>query len=194
MTLVTSSSGCRGRAVVEQPNAVAEQERGDVDLDLVEQPGREVLLNDVSRRRRSETSLSPAAARACSSAASMPSVTNVNVVPPCFVTGSRAWWVRTNTGRVEGRVVAPPAVRVRVVLPRARAAAEHPPAHQIAPVLATDSSMTLGVGVRLAALHAVALAPAREPVRPTRGAARRPRRAAARASGSVRRRSRRATS
>src|SRR5215211_13716 len=36
------------------------------------------------------TSRSPAAARACSSAASIPSVTNVNVVPPCFVTGSRS--------------------------------------------------------------------------------------------------------
>src|SRR5215207_9871210 len=44
------------------------------------------------------TSPSPAAARACSSADSIPSVTNVNVVPPSFCTGSRGWWVSTNTG------------------------------------------------------------------------------------------------
>ena len=32
----------------------------------------------------------------------MPSVTKVNVVPPCLVTGSRAWWVRMNTGWWKG--------------------------------------------------------------------------------------------
>lgn len=28
----------------------------------------------------------------------MPSVTNVNVVPPCMDSGGRSWWVSTNTG------------------------------------------------------------------------------------------------
>ena len=32
----------------------------------------------------------------------MPSVTNVNVVPPCLVTVSLGWWVRTNTGMWKG--------------------------------------------------------------------------------------------
>ena len=44
------------------------------------------------------TSWSPAAARACRSADSIPSVTNVNVVSPCIGSGSRAWWVSTKTG------------------------------------------------------------------------------------------------
>src|SRR5215218_412320 len=43
------------------------------------------------------TSRPPAAAWACSRADSIPSVTNVNVVP-CSSSGSRAWWVSTNTG------------------------------------------------------------------------------------------------
>ena len=46
----------------------------------------------------SEMSFPPAAARACSSADSMPSVTKWNVVPPCMSSGSRAWWVTTNIG------------------------------------------------------------------------------------------------
>jgi hypothetical protein len=41
---------------------------------------------------------SPAAVRACARADPIPSVTNVNVVPPCIVSGSRGWWVRTKTG------------------------------------------------------------------------------------------------
>ena len=48
------------------------------------------------------TSPSPAAARACSSADSIPSVTNVNVVPPCISSGSRGWCVRTKTGTWKG--------------------------------------------------------------------------------------------
>ena len=50
MTLVTSELRL-GAELVEQPNAVAEEERGDVDLELVDQPGREVLLNDVCAAR-----------------------------------------------------------------------------------------------------------------------------------------------
>ena len=45
----------------------------------------------------SRTCRSPAAARARSSAASIPSVTKWKVVPPAIGTGSRAWWVRTKT-------------------------------------------------------------------------------------------------
>ena len=44
------------------------------------------------------TSPSPAAARACCNADSMPSVTNVNVVPPCRPKASRGWCVSTKTG------------------------------------------------------------------------------------------------
>ncbi|WBY06701.1 hypothetical protein PIB19_14280 [Sphingomonas sp. 7/4-4] len=44
-------------------------------------------------------SRSPAAARACSSALSMPSVTKWNTVPPAISSGGRSWWVSTNTGQ-----------------------------------------------------------------------------------------------
>ena len=44
------------------------------------------------------TSLPAAASKARSSAASMPSVTKWNVVPPCIAIGSRGWWVSTKTG------------------------------------------------------------------------------------------------
>src|SRR4029453_10872856 len=49
-----------------------------------------------------DTSFSPAAARASSSADSVPSVTKWNVVPPCISSGSRGWLVRTKTGGGEG--------------------------------------------------------------------------------------------
>src|SRR3712207_8845287 len=44
------------------------------------------------------TTLFRSAARACSSADSIPSATNVNVVPPSMTSGSRSWWVSTKTG------------------------------------------------------------------------------------------------
>lgn len=46
----------------------------------------------------SETSFTPAAALACSSAGPMPSVTKWNVVPPAISSGVRGWRVRTKTG------------------------------------------------------------------------------------------------
>ncbi len=45
-----------------------------------------------------QTFLPAAAARACSSADSIPSATNVKVVPPSISIGSRGWWVSTKTG------------------------------------------------------------------------------------------------
>ena len=47
------------------------------------------------------TSLPAAAALACSSAASIPSVTKVKVVSES-VSGARSWWVSTNTGMWKG--------------------------------------------------------------------------------------------
>ena len=67
----------------------------------------------------------------CSSAASIPSATNVDVVPPCI--GERLAGVgrQHEDGLVEGRLLAPPAGgRVRVVRPRpAGPAAVHRAAH-----------------------------------------------------------------
>ena len=106
------------------------------------------------------TSLSPAAARACSSADSIPSVTNVNVVPPCMVSGSRAWCVSTNTGWWKGGS--------SPHQPSAFGSSSHGPAPPlnirrpitVAPVLRSDLLDDLGVGVRLATGSPVGLAPA----------------------------------
>ena len=81
--------------LVEQANATAEENRNEVELELVEEPGAEVLLDDVGAAR--DVHVFPAALRACSSAASTPSVTKVKVVP-CSSSGSRGWCVRTKTG------------------------------------------------------------------------------------------------
>src|SRR5439155_11880610 len=69
-------------------------------------------------------------------------------------------------GHAERRVVSPPAVRVRIVLPGPFAAAEHPPAHDDRSGCAERFLHDLGVGVLLAALEAVALAKAGEAERP----------------------------
>src|SRR5206468_1995918 len=69
-------------------------------------------------------------------------------------------------GHAERRLVAPPAVRVRVVLPRAGAAAEHLPAHHDRAGRLERLLDDLGVRCRLAALLTVAPAEAREAVEP----------------------------
>ena len=107
----------------------------------------------------SETSLPPAARRACSSADSMPSVTNVKVVPPSIASGARGWCVSTNTGWWYGGL------------------SPHQPFHGfaasqgpgwppnmlrpmiVAPMLAIDSSTTARALVDLAALQPCVRAP-----------------------------------
>jgi hypothetical protein len=61
----------------EETHPVAEQDRHQVDLELVEQAGLQVLPRHVRAADHQQQSLSPAAARAWPSAASIPSVTNV---------------------------------------------------------------------------------------------------------------------
>ena len=70
----------------------------------------------------------PGDRRACSKAASKPSVTKWNVVPPSSSIGSRAWWVRTKTGAWYGGS-SPPAAPVLV--PGAADRAEHVAAHDV---------------------------------------------------------------
>jgi hypothetical protein len=86
-----------GRHPVEQPLAAAEQDRRDVGAQLVDEAGPQVL---VDRGRAAGDGDIPVAgaARARVSAASMPSVTKVKVVPPRMVRASRGWWVSTKTG------------------------------------------------------------------------------------------------
>ncbi len=89
---------------VEEAGAAAEDDRRDVKLEPVHVPRREVLL-DGSAPPAMWMPASPAAARACASADSIPSVTKVKVVSrvggPNF-NGSRSWWVRTKTGMWNG--------------------------------------------------------------------------------------------
>jgi hypothetical protein len=67
--------------VVEQPGATAEEDRGDMDLQFVDQPCLQVLLDDTRAAGQGDV-LPPAAFRAWSRADSMPSVTKLKVVPP----------------------------------------------------------------------------------------------------------------
>src|SRR5205807_417677 len=66
----------------------------------------------------------------------------------------------------EGRIVTPPAVRVRIVCPWSRAAAEHPPAHHDRSARVLPFVDDVVVRPRLTPGHAVALAEALEPDRP----------------------------
>ncbi len=66
----------------------------------------------------------------------------------------------------EGRLVAPPAVRIRIVRPRPLAAAEHPAAHDDRACAGDVRLDELRVGVLLPALQAVRLAPRLQPVDP----------------------------
>jgi hypothetical protein len=72
----------------EEANSVAEQDRHQVELHPVDEPGREVLAGDVAAAADADVLLA-AASRACSSADSIPSVTKVKVVPP-RISGSRS--------------------------------------------------------------------------------------------------------
>ena len=111
ITLVTSSGGV-GAELVEEPHSVSEQERSDVDLQLVEQPGLQALLNDV-RTSGHRTFLSPAAARACVERGVEP-VGDERERRPALLRQRLAGVVGEDEDRdAERRVVAPPAVRDR---------------------------------------------------------------------------------
>src|SRR5688500_15850044 len=63
-----------------------------------------------------EMSFFPAAALACSSALSMPSVTKLNVVPPSFVSAGLDLWVTTKTGMNPSRDIEMSAVTLAMTL------------------------------------------------------------------------------
>jgi hypothetical protein len=62
--------------ILEEPDAAAEEHRDDVELHLVEHPGLQELPHDVRAAPDADV-LVAGGARASSSAASIPSVTNV---------------------------------------------------------------------------------------------------------------------
>ena len=141
----------------------------------------------------SETSLPPAAACACSSADSIPSVTKWKVVPPSISSGSRSWWVRTKTGVWKGgssphqpsqgsspQGPGPPPNMLRPMM--------------VAPTFSSASSTTWRAGVRPRRPRGRAACARPRARTPTRAAAPRLRRAGSPRSGWARRRSRRARS
>jgi hypothetical protein len=85
-----------GAVLVEQPDAVTEQDRDEMELYLVQQPGLDELLRG-ARAAQYRDRLSPAAACACSRAWSALPVTKVKVADP-FMIGARGSWVRTKHG------------------------------------------------------------------------------------------------
>jgi len=101
-------------------------------------------------------SFSPAAALACSRALSMPSVTNVKVVPPCLVPGfPRLVGEDEHRGAERGRI-----------RPAHLSLVEHPSAHHVGSGPSEPLLGYLVVLVGLAALEALALAPALDVVHP----------------------------
>ena len=120
-----------------------------MDVELVEQAGSSAPPLITRPPPQIPTSLPPAAARACSSAASIPPVTNVYVVPPCMGIGSRRSWVTTKTGIPNGGG-SPHGSNSDV---------EHPLADDDRPGARVDLVADLGVGVRAPVEHPVVQTP-----------------------------------
>jgi hypothetical protein len=87
--------------LIEQPNALAEKHRDEVDLHFVEEPGLDALLDEARAAGHRDVFVS-----GCLASLGERGLEAVrdedNDVPPCFATVSRAWWVRTNTGTRNG--------------------------------------------------------------------------------------------
>ena len=103
------------------------------------------------------TSLPAAASVACSRADSIPSVTKVNVVSES-VSGSRSWWVSTNTGTWNGGS-SPHHPVPGIVAPRPGPAAELAAAHDLGADVRERLLDDRVARVHLSALLAVGLAP-----------------------------------
>ena len=87
------------REVLEQPHPSAEQHGSQIDVDLVEQPGVQALLDRFGAMH--PTDFGSAADFARATALSMPSVTNWTVEPGRGQP-SGTWWVTTNAGMSHG--------------------------------------------------------------------------------------------
>src|SRR3982075_503150 len=109
-------------------------------------------------------SLSAAVCRACSSAVPTPAVTKLKVVPPCIGSGSRAWWVRINTGtRYRGGAPHPPVPPLSPHPPPPRprlrpgpgAPGKHLPPHDVGARIPDGLGDDLRIGGPFAARHSV---------------------------------------
>jgi hypothetical protein len=94
---IARSSRVPRRLTASRDLAVAEQKRGKVNDDLVEQPELEALLGEIGAEDADVPA--PAACPARASAASMSSSMNVPVIQPGTTAGGS--WVRTKYGPVQ---------------------------------------------------------------------------------------------
>jgi hypothetical protein len=154
--------GPPGAEVLEQPHAAAQEQGDHVYLELVEQPGPEVLLGDVRAAAHLHV---PVAGRILGLLERrLDALGDEGEGGPSLLGHGLPRMVCEDEDRVvEGRVVPPPAVRVRVVLPRPLPAAEHPPPHHRGAGAAGRFLDELRVPAGLASREAVALAEGLEP-------------------------------
>src|SRR4051794_2595268 len=152
----------RARAV-EQPPPRAEQDRRDVEEELVHDARAEALLRDLGAAGDVDGALTRGRTGLLDRGFDA-----VHEGEGRIREDERlARVVRDDEdGHVERRLVAPPAVRVRIVLPWPGAAAEHPPAHDHRAGAGDRRADELAVLVLLAALEPVLRTPRGEPERP----------------------------
>jgi hypothetical protein len=86
----------RSAKVVEEASAAAEQHGNDVELELVEEPRRQVLIDDLSAAPEHDVLAAGGFPRPFERGLD-PVGDEVERRAPFISTGSRGWWVRMNT-------------------------------------------------------------------------------------------------
>src|SRR5207249_4108779 len=146
---------------VEEADAVAQKHGNEVDLELVEQPGFQVLLSD--SRPTGERDVLVAGGRPSLLEGGFDPVGHERERGPSLLGYPLARVMGENEHRdTERRVFSPPAVGSGIVFPRALSTAEHSSAHHDGPGRAERFLDDLAVGVGLTAREAMPLTPARE--------------------------------
>src|SRR2546421_3558235 len=157
--------GQLGADALEQAGSVAQQDRGEVELELVDQAGVDALVDCIGAACDQDVLLGRRGSRILDRALDPVRDEGKGGSP---LHGERlARVVGEDEHRdVEGRVVTPPALAVGVALPGPLAAAEHAAAHHDGAGRAQRFRDELVVRARLAAGQAVRLAKALEPKGP----------------------------
>jgi hypothetical protein len=115
--------------LLQKPLASTEQDRGDVELELVDQPGGEVLLRDVGTSPEQYVLAVGGLSRLLE--CGLDSVSDEDEgCAPLHLQGLTRMVGQYEDRRVKGRIVAPPAIPKGVLAPRAGSAPEHVAAHE----------------------------------------------------------------
>jgi hypothetical protein len=153
------------RDAVEEADAAAEEDRHDVHLHDIEQTGPQVLLSRLAAAGDEDVLVTRGRARLLERR--LDALGDEDEVGSALHRLGLARVMREHEDRAaERRLVAPPAVGPRIVLPGASAAAEHLAAHHDGAGRRDAFGHDLVVAVRLAAGHAVVLAEGFEPEDP----------------------------